>query len=210
MKDKKNIFEKLGLVEQVDKDVKNDETEIVLDEKVDDSKDSYEQEKMETKSGAEGYEASPEVSKKQQPKLSAIDKRLMSIEEVYRNNDMDTEINRSLFIIEKYLKDLPEYLPSDTKRQTVLSIVKSTGLNIKDLTTDGYERLNYLKDFSAGFQEEMDAANLEYEKRIEELKQEIEKCNKVIKDIKNLKKEQTAVVDYEILKINDILEFVSE
>lgn len=213
--ERRSILEKLGLVEKVEEANQNDENvptvEIAEQKPVEKEKPQaaeyvkkYDAEKekedvvKETKQ-ADGYE---------DPIAAVRKKKLLKIEEIYKNYDISTEGINSLSIVESFQKALPDYLPTDVKRQSILNIIASSNVKVGNLVNDGNDKLRCLNDFSRLFSDESREVILGFEDEISKLNEKIKNYKTAIDNMRNLQTEQEFTLKYEIEKISNILQFI--
>lgn len=208
MKEKKSILEKFGLIEKVqiniekedEDDFKNSEESIEVEpQKVFEEKVSDVDVKVELKNTVETDDLIAGMK----------NKKLFKVDEIYRNYNTESQGINSLFIVESFLKALPDYLPVDVKRESTLDIVASSGVRIESLIKDGDCKLKCLKEFSQYFLDDASDTICRCENEIRMLNEKINNYKKVIGDMKKLEEEQSGVVMYEIQRINNILEFIN-
>jgi archaellum component FlaC len=111
-------------------------------------------------------------------------------------------------MVDDLMKALPENLPLDIKRESLMSIMKVSNIEKDDLLNDAYKRMDalntVLKDTVQTTEDIItrnDRSIKELEKRIEDLKNVTEKRIK-------FKEDQNTMIDYEVQKIINIVEFV--
>jgi hypothetical protein len=152
VKEKKSILEKFGLVEKVIMDGEQGfdeiEQEILTQPEV-----LY----FANKGSVDVNTAESLVGKLEDPADGMKNKRLIRAEEIYGNYNITSQGINSLFIIESFLKALPDYLPIDVKRESLLNIISSSGVSLESLIKDGSDKLRCLKEFSQSFSD--DASN---------------------------------------------------
>lgn len=136
-------------------------------------------------------------------------KKLLKIDEIYKNYDINSNGINSLSIVESFQKALPDYLPTDVKRQSILNIISSSNVQVDSLVKDGSDKLNCLKDFSRSFTEESRDVISNFEDEIKKLNEKINSYKTAIDNMKKLQSEQDFTVKYEIDKINNILQFIN-
>ncbi len=218
---KKSIFEKLGLIEPKITDTEEEnkvietQTENIPDpEHVPDLRNlDFEEQKPKfqemTKVKEEPVSTPNEISDKLDLIIGAYEKnKMLTIDEIYRNAHLDSEVKKTIFMTDVYLKAIPENLPLDIKRETVLNIMKVSNIGLDDLLSDAYKRIDslntVLEETVATTQEVFDrndATIRELEKRIEDLKD-------VNKNRKKFQEDQNTMIEYEIQKIINLVEFV--
>jgi hypothetical protein len=199
LKDLKSVFEKFGLIEKV---------ELETESKVGEAN------QKENEVRAEAMHEVKEVAADNVDNLRKADTgednlKLLRVDEIYKNSNIESEGINSLFIIESFLKALPDYLPIGVKRESVLNIISSSGMKLESLILDGNGKLKCLKGFSQAFSYEVKDTVSKYESEIRKLSERINNYERVISGMKNLQEEQSAVVEYETERINNILQFVA-
>ena len=115
----------------------------------------------------------------------------------------------SLAIVESFQKALPDYLPTDVKRQSILNIIASSNVQVESLLKDGNDKLGCLHEFSKAFTKESNEVITGFEKEIKKFTEAINSYKTAIDNMKKLHTEQDVTVKYEIEKINNILQFIN-
>lgn len=199
--EKKSLLEKFGLIEKIEKEIVKTDAEQI--------KDDFEETNVENKANKiEFKEVLNHIIESDDPLSKAKNKNLMGIQEIYKNYNINSQGLNSLSIVERYQKALPDYMPTDIKRQSILNIIESSDVKIENLVNDGDEKLKCLKDFSQSFSIETNEIILKFENEIKKLSEKIDNYNKAIANMKSLQNEQDFTVKYEIEKINNILQFI--
>ena len=70
--------------------------------------------------------------------------KMLTIDEIYRNAHLESEVKKTIFMTDVYLKAIPENLPIDIKRETVLNIMNVSSISLDDLLNDAYKRIDSL------------------------------------------------------------------
>lgn len=213
--DRRIILEKLGLIEKIEgedgepgQDAENTEQSPADVEKListDNMKESGVNTKVKEKLIAEAK--TPDES--DDPVAIVRKKKLLGINDIYKNYDINTEGINSLAIVESFQKALPDYLPMDVKRQSILNIIASSNVRIESLLNDGEDKLRCLKDFSESFSNESNEVISGFENEIKKLNEKINNFKTAISDMKKLQTEQVFTLKYEIEKTNNILQFIN-
>lgn len=216
--ERRSILEKLGLIEKVgDANAEHEDNDIEMS--VEDKEEvkeivMSEKEKPQFADYIKKAEAKTEVKTSTQdedfdnPIAIVKKKKLLKIEEIYKNYNIYTDGVFSLSIVESFQKALPDYLPTDVKRQSILNIIESSNVEIDSLIRDGNDKLNSLKDFSKSFSDESREVISNFENEINKLNEKINSYKAAIDNMKKLQSEQDFTVKYEIDKINNILNFI--
>lgn len=129
------------------------------------------------------------------------------IGQTYHNNGID-DLSRSIFKVEETRNTLPNTLPKDVRRTTVISILASFGINVNELSEDAQHRkmvvVEVCRVTADGEQEVVDKLNQE----IEELRLQITDKQKQVQDHQQRKQEVIDICDKELARINDLCEFL--
>lgn len=233
---KKSIFERMGLIEhsQKEEDVLVDEAfmeETSLDQVPDPEYvpdltnfETTLDKHVETQNEAPTYPEVVETIETQTVNVEDVPKnisdkldliigayeknKMLTIEEIYRNAHLESELKKTIFMTDVYVKAIPENLPVDIKRETVLNIMNVSNISLDELLNDAYKRidsLNTVLEETVSTTQEVfnrnDATIRELEKRIEDLKD-------INKNRKKFQEDQNTMIEYEIQKIINLVEFV--
>lgn len=199
MNGKKSIFERLGMIERVDQ-VPGDSEEPVS------SESENEIEKPLFSGDTKNDNAKNETTKNDNVRID----RVMNIQEIYRNLNLAPGGINTVFIIDSFSKALPENLPTAVKRQSVLNLISTSGMNVEDIIKDGKSRLAGLDNFLQSYVDKTDEVIAKNEAEIKLLEQKINEHKKYISEKKKLKQEQKALVEYESQRIQNIVQFIQE
>lgn len=202
MKDIKSIFEKIGLIEKVQTN------EGTINEEEDSSADDPQTNETTADDNMKKINAESRKAVNG-PVVKNEQKKLLRAGEIYNNYHIKAEGTDSLFIVEKFLKALPDYLPLNVKRQSVLDIIESSDMSLESLSKDGNDRLKCLKDFINTFSYEIKDTTRQDEDEIKKLTEKINMYNKQIDYLEKLQVEQAAVVDYESERVKNILKLIA-
>lgn len=133
----------------------------------------------------------------------------MTIDSIYSAMNLNEKPGNSVFMIERYAATLPEGLPDEIKRQSVLSILKVSDLNVDELLQDGFNRIDVLNEVLEDITqktEDMDREDLE---EIEELSSMIEELREKVARRAGYQERQNSSLASEIERIVGIVEFIS-
>lgn len=134
--------------------------------------------------------------------------KMMTIEEIYRNAHLESEVKKTIFMTDVYLKAIPENLPIDIKRETVLNIMNVSNISLDELLNDAYRRidsLNTVLEETVATTQDVFSRN---EATIRELEKRIEDLKEINKNRKKFQEDQNTMIEYEIQKIINLVEFV--
>lgn len=189
MSEKKTLLERLKIVERVDNDVTDD---TIVPEPLTDIPD---------------VKTTVMTSNNILDDTPIID-RPLSIREIYIKSGQLSDGITTIFIIENFLKALPEYLPTDIKRNSILNLITASGLNLQNILRDGKEKVKLLNMFQQNFDSKTSEAISKDETEIKSLESKIQKLKDDIEKNTKLMQEQKSIVDFETQRIENILNFV--
>ncbi len=191
MATKRNIFEKLGLVEPVEEETV-DFSE--LDNFIPMSTEEEQVQKIEEKLDVliESYERD----------------KLMTVDDVYRKANLNRNVRDTVFMVDVLMKALPENLPSDIKRESVTNIMKASEMKIEDLLNDAYQRIDALNNVLEQTVQVTEQVNAKNEGTIRELEKRIDELRKDIQNRLKFQENQNSALEYEIQKVINIVEFI--
>lgn len=210
---KKGILEKLGLVEPVEEKqpegIKKEEPkakepiiEAVLEEKVEEPVKVVEPAKQ-----VEVVQSSHEIEEKLDVLIESYEKnKFISIDELYRNKNLDKDTKQTIFIAEVFMKALPENLPIDIKKKSALNIIDASGLKKEDLLNDAYIRIDALNTVLEDTVAKTAELKNKNETSIKELEDRIAMLKKNIEERMEFEDKQSSVIEYEIQRIINIVD----
>lgn len=204
---KKNIFEKLGLVEgEYVEDGANEtlvEPPIVLEDPV----------MVNLAKNAEDLndEEVKEIEGKLDVLIGAYEKnKLMTIEDIYRNARVETDVKKSIFMADIFLKALPENLPVDVKKESLLNIMNVSNIPVDGLLTDAYQRIDALNTVLENTVQTTQSVIKSNETSVRELERRIQELKNLIDDRRKFEEDQNTLIEYEVQKIIGILDYVKQ
>ncbi|MFZ5353068.1 MAG: hypothetical protein ACOZCL_10155 [Bacillota bacterium] len=192
-KKKKNLLERLGLIEPVIKPGAEEDSEPA---------------EMEVSTTLDSRAPIIPDFTDNQEKEERYNCEKLGINEIYSKFELDSKETNTIYLIEKFIKALPANLPADVKRQSILNIITVSQLDIISLLKDGNKRLEILRKYSQDFSNTVDEIIATNEKHIRKLHERIAYHNRVISEKQNVKEEQNAIIDFEIQKLSNIIEFI--
>lgn len=204
-----SVFEKLNLVEKVnDKVTVADEIKNIDDvgqakpeqvEEHDDKEDLH-------KEDLHDVERHVEEECTQRKNELAYEKNL-TIQEIYSLFGIENSNINTIFMLGNFINALPESLPHNVKKQSVMNIIDASNTDLNKLLSDGDKRLSTLNQFTKEYHNSIT-------KIIEEYKAEIIRLNNLIDNYKNqihikenMLEEQNNIIKYETEKISGIVDF---
>lgn len=202
---KKSLFEKLGLIEPVDGAPNAEEVIEQPDQKEFDL--------------VESIEANTPIVKEEpkdnniEDKLDALienyeKNKLQSIDEIYRNSNLESDSKKTIFMADILLKALPENLPIDIKQKSVLNIMDASNIRPDELLNDAYIRIDALNTVLEETVTKSEDIVHKNNDTISELKKRIEELEKINNDRKAFEENQNTLIEYEIQKVISIVEVI--
>lgn len=200
---KKGILEKLGLVE-------------LVDEKKPETPEQQPQEEKIEPVVVVAKPVAPVIKKEEKP--SDIEDRLdvliesyeknkfLTIEELYRNKNLDKDTKQTIFIAEVFMKALPENLPIDIKKKSTLNIIEASGLKKEELLNDAYIRIDALNTVLEEVVAKTAEIKVKNELSIRELEERIEMLKRGVDERMIFEEKQSSIIEYEIQRIINVVD----
>ena len=154
-----------------------------------------------------GSAVEPEYPK--QPTIEDYTNRYMEIDDLYEVLSLKAKKTDTIYLIEEYLKSLPETLPDESRREIVSKIVVASGFDYDLLMGDGVLRVKVLKEYAERFSQHTDDYVAARQNELEELDRQILRIREMIEDRRDLHKKQFFAIEAEAQRLKDILTFIS-
>lgn len=154
-------------------------------------------------------EPSLEIEDKLNVLIGAYEKnKMLSIEDIYRNARLSADTKRSIFIADIFLKTLPENLPVDIKRTSLLNILGVSSISIEELLTDAFQRIDSLNTVLENTVNTTEDILKKNEMSIKELENRIEELRNINEIRRKFQEDQNTTIEYEIQRIINIVDFI--
>ncbi len=222
---KKGILEKLGIVELVEEkspetlveqksinEKKVVEAEVVrepLESPAADQKivESNPMEKKVEKPIIVPQNTVSEIGEKLDVLIESYEKnKFLTIEEIYRNKNLDKDVKQTVFIAEVFMKALPDNLPIDIKKKSTVNILEASDLKKDDLLNDAYIRIDALNTVLEDTVAKTAEIRSNNEKSIRELEERIDILKRHVDERVEFEDKQTTTIEYEIQRIINIVD----
>lgn len=198
-----SVFEKLNLVEKVGTEAKNKDNlqeELKVNEKEIEEAFDYNDENQVTRND---YIDNYDLVKNKKFESN------MTVNEIYSAYDIENSNINTVFMLGNFINALPENLPYEIKKKTVMNIINASNTDLNKLIADGERRLNALKQFSDDFYSNIEASISGYNTEIAKLTALIENYKEQISIKTAMLEEQNHEIKYEAQKIDSIINFFS-
>ncbi|MFT8314260.1 MAG: hypothetical protein ABF633_08360 [Clostridium sp.] len=201
-----SVFEKLNLVEKASQETTNtsDVDNVNIEEKIKPKNVEEDNNEIELQ-----YSESYNEDKKISNRVDSNQKSNLTINEIYLSHDIENSNVDTIFMLGNFINALPENLPHEVRKKSIISIINSSNMDLNKLISDGEKRLNILKQFS---KENYDSTTIvieDYKNQIAKLSKLISNYEEQIQVSENLLKEQNNIIKYETEKIDNIINFFS-
>jgi len=143
------------------------------------------------------------------PTADSYTDRYLDINELYNVLSLETNRKDTIYLIEEYLKTLPESLPDESRRDIVEKIVTASGFDYDLLMGDGVLRVKMLKDYAGRFAQYTDDYVAARNAELNELEQQSMRIRRLIENRRDLHKKQFFAIEAEAQRLKDILTFIS-
>ena len=182
---KKNLFEKLGLVEsETEMEITTGDVNLNLADL--------------------GIESQPQV----QAEVPAGD--VLDVSVVYNANNLNPDDRITVYKIQDMLASLPAEMPSKTKKTTIKSLMATLGYNVAEIEDDAARRIEILKSVGNDKKDALFAEINNNDRQIESMKEEIERLTNRNGEATAAIEKMADVVQNEIKIIETTLEYVKE
>jgi hypothetical protein len=131
----------------------------------------------------------------------------MSVNEIYSMNGLENSNINTVFMLGNFINALPENLPYDVKKCSVMNIVEASNTDLSKLLSDGKKRIHALRQFEADYHCSTSNAIKEYQLEIKRLKELISNYEEQIRIKEIMLDEQNHIIRYETQKISGIINF---
>jgi len=155
------------------------------------------------------YERPPQPQPLPQQPAENYTERFMEIEELYEALALRSKRTDTIYLVEEYLKTLPDSLPDESRREIVSRIISASGFDYDLLTGDGVLRVKMLKDYAERFAQYTDDYVLARQAELEELDQQILRVRRLIENRRELHKKQFFAIETEAQRLKEILTFIT-
>jgi len=135
--------------------------------------------------------------------------KYLSINELYEALALRPRKTDSVYLIEEYLKTLPDSLPDSSRREIVNKIITASGFDYDLLMGDGVLRVKMLKEYAERFARHTDDYVAARHAELEALEQQIQRTRRLIDNRKELHKRQFFTIEAEAQRLKEILTFIS-
>lgn len=150
-----------------------------------------------------------DVEKKLDLMIETYEKnRLLTIEDIYRKAALLKEKKATIFMVDIYAKALPENLPSDIKRDSVLNIMRASDLDINELLNDAYMRIDTLNRTMESVVQTTEKIKQKNRATVDDLESQIKDLKKSTLDRERFQESQNTTLEYEIQRIINIVDFI--
>lgn len=134
----------------------------------------------------------------------------MRVSEIYSNFGLKNSSINTVFMIENFINALPQTLPKDVLKQSVINIMEASNINLNELIYDGEQRLKVLNEVLNGYNSETINKIAEYKEEISRLTSLINNCQRQIELKEAMLEDQTYMIKCESEKIEGIISYFSK
>ena len=145
----------------------------------------------------------------QEPKSETYTDRYLEVDDLYEALAIKSKRTDSIYLVEEYLKTLPDSLPDDSRREIVTKIVAASGFDFDRLMGDGVLRVRMLKEYAESFAQYTENYVNARHAELDELEQQIMRVRTLIEARRELHKRQFFTIEAEAQRLKEILTFIS-
>jgi len=145
----------------------------------------------------------------QEPPPPDNTERYLNIDELYEALALQSRRTDTIYLVEEYLKTLPDSLPDDSKREIVRKIITASGFDYDLLMGDGVLRVKMLKEYAEKFARHTDDYVNARNGELADLEKQILRVQKFIENRRDLHKKQFFAIEAEAQRLKEILTFIT-
>lgn len=210
-----SVLEKLNLVEKVNANEvgranpESTSNNTVQEEKeTSEEKKDYKEERKKQEPDLNNYSTDTAGSKEQNNTKNYVE--VMDIDKVYSTFSLENSNINTIFMLGNFINALPDDLPHDIKKQSILNIVSASNINVDNLLADGEKRLEVLNKFVNDYSKSVNDEIIRYNSEIIKLTNLVNIYKTQIEDIEKLLAEQKNLIKFESRKISGIIDFFNK
>ena len=203
--EKYNLVEK-GISEKPKNTDSNWENNIQLSEVLNNENNIVEIEASDLK---EEFKVTEPIIKEKYSKVetkSAYEKKMM-VNEIYSLYGLENSDINTVFMLQNFINALPQNLPKDVVKESVINIINASKVDLNHLLSDGKQRLEVLGKVMDGYYNETNKSISEYKEQIAKLLCLINDAEGQIKIKESILEEQIYLIKSESQKIDGIINF---
>jgi hypothetical protein len=144
----------------------------------------------------------------QTPTERGTEPEFLTIDQIYEKFHLNYKKRKTIFIIKEFINALPDSLPTDIKRKSIMSMIMASGIDIKNLIDDASKRLEVLNTILESQLNKTEEIIEKDNKIISELENQIAEIKKKMTKLKKRQEEQKNTIEYENQRIVNILQFI--
>ncbi|GHV32934.1 hypothetical protein FACS18949_05540 [Clostridia bacterium] len=154
----------------------------------------------------------PEIRQEIQQELSTISyvDRFMEVAALYGAFSMKTAGTDTIYLIEEYMKSLPDSLPAESRRAIIMKLIGASGFNFDGLLGDGIDRVNKLNEYASQFAQRTDDYIAQRNAELDALDMQMQQIRGMIDKRRTLHKQQFFVIETEAQRLKEILDFITK
>lgn len=200
-----SILEKYNFIEKVNKvetenSNSNEENRIELEEVLKDENNFFTVEEVEL------INTVKEVAKKTDMEYE----NKMMINEIYSLFGLENSNINTVFMLENFINAIPQNLPKDVIKQSVINIINASNIDLNELLSDGQKRMEALTKVMDGYNSKTNKRIAEYKDEIDKLSSLINNCQEQIKNKEAMLEDQEYLIKIEAEKIGGIVDYFSK
>ncbi len=133
----------------------------------------------------------------------------MMINEIYSLFELKNSSINTVYMLENLINALPQNLPKDVVKQSVINVMNASDIHLNELLSDGQQRMEVLKTVMNGYNSETNKCIAEYKEEIDRLSDLINNCQEQIKIKESLLEEQQYIIQCESDRVSEIIDYFS-
>lgn len=138
-----------------------------------------------------------------------VEPEFLGVDEIYNRLHLNHDKRETIFIVNEFLNALPDSLPTDVKRKSIMDIIMASGIDIKNLIDDASKRLDELNTVLENQLNKTEEIIANNNKIISELENQITEIRKKDAERKKRQEDQKNAIEYENQRIVNSVQFIN-
>ena len=154
-----------------------------------------------------------ELIKKEEPDIKKANieyEKKMMVDEIYSLFGLENSSINTVFMLQNLINALPQTLPKDVIKESVINIVNASQIDLNVLLSDGEKRMEALTKVMDGYNNHTNRRVAEYKIEIANLSKLISNCQELIKNKEAMLEDQEYMIKSETQKIEGIIDYFSK
>jgi len=154
-----------------------------------------------------------ELIKKEEPDIKKTNmeyEKKMMVNEIYSLFGIENSNINTVFMLQNFINALPQSLPKDVVKQSVINVINASNIDLNELLADGEKRMEVLTKVMDGYNSQTNKRIAEFKEEIANLSKLISNCQQQIKTKETMLEDQEYLIESETQKIQGIVDYFTK